>query len=473
MKNKIISLVLAILMLLGICPFNILNAAEGESERLEVTPIEEGFQIDLTGLVAQIQNRKKRSLDFDIENLELDNLLESNADNYEKFIAINNKFSDRMAPSNITPETNPDDFAKASVMVDISDLLVEVLNITEVKYVIENVAETYHKEYIVKKDADIAKGEFQIGVSFEIDVPKEKPLAYVVFPDGRDARAAVEALTKNDTVNVRIGFVAHTGVEVKWHGTGTRPSNLISNYFAKNNAKTLFEITNQDVDYILRSGTGYIWAGHDNPQYENAIAEAHLSINDRKTANTISVKIKDKTQGQLDGSNYYFEVTGDALTGFAITMREKVSVDFDAGEGKWKDPATKPATQYTAYGLKVDETFMKDPDKLGPINVPDANSALTPPVEAGKPENEFKGWATSANGETVDFSTHKIEGNTTFYAIYGPKAQGKVNVKYVDLKTKKEIKEAEVKEGDLDTEVTTPDVSQAPEIADYVCKSVT
>ncbi|MDY3947726.1 MAG: hypothetical protein SOZ40_07090, partial [Ezakiella sp.] len=183
-----------------------------------------------------------------------------------------------------------------------------------------------------------------------------------------------------------------------------------------------------------------------------------------------------------DDIRYFYVVTGDYKTPHITTVRQQLEVKFNTGKGSLvKDgPANQDIgnAQIIGHGEKFSNN-----DSGRTITLPDVSGLIPPnPAKNGDPKNEFKGWATTADATTVLFKDQQsadsytqpfTDDSITFYAIYGPKAQGKVNVKYVDLKTNAEIKEAEEKEEDLDTEVTTPDVSKAPEIADYACKSVT
>ncbi|MFM9412793.1 S-layer homology domain-containing protein [Peptococcus simiae] len=119
-------------------------------------------------------------------------------------------------------------------------------------------------------------------------------------------------------------------------------------------------------------------------------------------------------------------------------MREKNTVTFDKGKGEWKNSA--PAPQAAANGLKLSESFMDAPDTIGPVTIPDGTKALTPPAaETGQPANEFKGWSDTEDGNVVDMDTYVVKGDTTFYAIYGPEAQGYANVTFWDKTNNKEI----------------------------------
>lgn len=164
-----------------------------------------------------------------------------------------------------------------------------------------------------------------------------------------------------------------------------------------------------------------------------------LEISDKITSGR--VKMFAKVPGKIDydrgpgtftdnGTNYHYEVTGDYKTPHITTVRQDLKVKFDANGGTWKNSA--PADQTIGHSMKLADSWAG----LGPITVPGAGALTPPTVAAGKPEKEFIGWNTDANATTALFTDNTyaepITKDETFYAIYKEKAQGKVQVKYLD-----------------------------------------
>lgn len=402
MAKRLLSFLLVFTMCLGLVPTTTVNAKE-KVNKLNVIPIEDGsYMIELPASNSVRRSRTKRSIPT--------------------------------TPNTITPENSPDKFEDDWVNVDIAELLTETLGIKEVKLIVYSRPINYSREYTVKVDGNIGNGEHKLGQRFRVPIPNGQKAIFIKFPDGRDSRAAVEALSKPTGLTVNIDFLAHTGVRTEWYGAADKPT-VKAKYIYINNGFENFDLPIVNQNSILRIGERWLWKDHTPiGKYFSSIADGNLKCNDIDTATqTFKVKINDKEEGQLGNSNYYFKVTGSGLVGFNVTSREKVSVDFESGKGTWKAPATKPTTQYTGHSLTVKDEFTQNP-KLGPITVPNTATELTPPAaKAGQPENEFKGWSvTGQDGPTVDLATYKITGNTVFTAIYGPKAQGKVAIQYVD-----------------------------------------
>ena len=408
MIKKLLCFILVFAMFLGLVPINTVNAKE-EVKKLNVIPLDDAsYMIELPASSSERRLRTKR------------------------FVG---PMGVSTTPNTITPESNPDEFRNQLVMTDIAELLIETLDIKEVTLRVVGQAINYSRDYVVKVNGDTSKGEYKIGQPFRVPVPvaKHRPAILVIFPDGRDSRAAVEAKSKpKNLVNINISFFGHTGVQTKWFGNATKPS-VKAKYTGTSNRFVEFDLPTKDQNSILRIGDRWLWKDHTPVEYLQKVSEDIIALSTKDVALTLKTTIDDKVEGQLSNSNYYYKITGNALYGFNVTSREKVSVDFEAGKGTWKAPATKPATQYTGHSLTVKDEFTQNP-KLGPITVPNTATDLTPPAaESGQPENEFKGWSvTGQDGPTVDLATYKITGNTVFTAIYAPKAQGKVKVEYLD-----------------------------------------
>ncbi len=386
----------------------------------------------------------------------------------------------------INPTDNPDDFWPMGINVDIDQLVLDSLEYESEKIEKLTVKVTcqkakYSKEYTLTRE--------NFGKTFEAPVPNEEynPYVTVTFPDGRDSRYLVEATSKpNNTTEIQIAFVGHTGVATRWYGNATKPD-VEANFIGINRTAHKFQLPKIDQNTVLRSpkNLSFQWRGHDNLVLLGNVPLADIKVNDLPSAKRIHLEIQDALQGQLADSKYYFQITGESYThrGFTATMREKNTVYFEAGKGKWK--TAKPAQQFAANGLKLSETFMDSPDTIGPVKVPNGDTELTPPpAAAGEPDNVFKGWATTANGPVVDMDTFVVEGDTTFHAIYGPKDQGKVKVEYKDSKTNKpidskyQLKGQEYpaeKPGNKDEAIKDEvfDTNKAPKFLGYKIKSIT
>ena len=407
MTKRIVCFILAFTMCLGLVPINSVNAEE--VKKLNVIHLDDGsYMIELPSSSSETQLIANRALE---------------------------PMSVPTEPNTITPENNPDQFEEDWVMTDVDDLLVQTLNIQEVTLRVVGQKINYFRDYVVKLNGDTTKGEYKIGESFKVPVPKRanRRAIFVIFPDGRDSRAVVEAASKPTGLTVNIGFLGHTGVQTKWFGNSQAPS-VKAKYTGTSNRFVEFDLPTVNQNSILRIGDIWLWKDHENVVYLQKVSDEIIKLSTKAVALDLKTTIDDKKEGQLGTSNYIFKVTGDALYGFTVTSREKVSVDFKAGKGTWKATATEPATQYTGHSLTVKDAFTTNP-KLGPITVPNGDNDLTPPeAENGQPENVFKGWSvTGEDGPAVDIDTYQIKDNTVFTAIYAPKPQGKIKVEYQDM----------------------------------------
>lgn len=335
----------------------------------------------------------------------------------------------------INPTDNPDDFEERTITVDISEIVIETLEADGTKVDSVTITVTcgdanYSKEYILTKDKFGEDG----GIDVPVPIEDYFPQIYVKFSDGRDSRYLVEAKSKpHQVVNITIDFLGHTGVATRWYGDTTRPD-VEANYIGLNKSAHKFTLPKENQNTVLRSPSNlFQWRGYDNIVTIPVVPEADIRANGIETAKKFHLEIQDALQGQLANSKYYYQITGESYTprGFTATMREKYTVDFDAGDGKWK--TAKPAQQFAANGLKLGESFMEAPDTIGPVTVPNGANDLTPPTaEAGKPAKKFVGWSTNKNGQKVEIADYVVTGDVTFYALYEEEEQGRVAVQYVD-----------------------------------------
>lgn len=441
--KRITSFLLAILMLVSLIPADIAYAME--DEKLDVVLLNDGqYLIRLPGV-----DYTKARLNEDLPD--------------------------------INPEDNPKEFNQRTIKVDIAELVVEATNVQSVTVTVTCDEANYSREYVMQKN------DFGEDKGIKVPVPKDKytPIILVKFDDGRDTRYLVEA--KNNVTNVvkiNIDFLGHTGVATRWFGNSDKPD-VEANYLGLNKSAHKFNLPKVDQNMVLRSPSNtFEWRGHDNLVLNPIVPEADIRANGIETARKFHLEIQDALQGQLADSKYYYQITGESYThkGFTATMREKNTVDFDAGDGTWK--TAKPAQQFAANGLKLSEKFMDAPDTIGPVTIPSKDTLTPPEAEAGKPAKKFAGWSTTKNGPAVDMSTYKVTGDVTFYALYEEEEQGKVKVEYKDSKTnaaidsKYQLKGQEYpaeKTGDMDKAIKDEvfDKEKAPKFLGYKIKSIT
>ncbi|MFM9412789.1 S-layer homology domain-containing protein [Peptococcus simiae] len=152
------------------------------------------------------------------------------------------------------------------------------------------------------------------------------------------------------------------------------------------------------------------------------------------------------------------------------------------------DYADKEAKTVMQQTIGLDEKITGN-ESGREVKAADGESLVPPAAEAGKPANEFKGWNTDPNATAPmtddDLEQVVFKDDTTFYAIYGPKDQGKLNVKYVyndggqekDIDAKYRMKGQEYAstwEGDFGTAVDLQKAStvNAPKFIGFVASEV-
>lgn len=148
-----------------------------------------------------------------------------------------------------------------------------------------------------------------------------------------------------------------------------------------------------------------------------------------------------KTKGTIEdgATKYHFNITGDYKTPFVATMRQELKVKFDPN-GATFDPAVK-TEQAIGHSMKIGEAF----GDLEAVTVPTKDQISNIPQKDNK-DQELVGWVKDEANKGLDFSNGKnadklvnpkgyeVKDNVTFYAVYAPKAQGKVAIQYVDEK---------------------------------------
>ncbi|CAC9923794.1 hypothetical protein PEPNEM18_00189 [Aedoeadaptatus nemausensis] len=148
-----------------------------------------------------------------------------------------------------------------------------------------------------------------------------------------------------------------------------------------------------------------------------------------------------KTKGTIEDGDtkYHFNITGDYKTPFVATMREELNVKFDPN-GATFDQAVK-TEQAIGHSMKIGEAF----GDLEAVKVPTKDQISNIPQKDNK-DQDFIGWVVDEANKDLDFSNgqnrdklvdpngYEVKDNITFYAVYAPKDQGKVAIQYVDEK---------------------------------------
>lgn len=181
---------------------------------------------------------------------------------------------------------------------------------------------------------------------------------------------------------------------------------------------------------IIKKGT----QDHDswNVQDPKSLKRFHLWIIDPDTG-------AKSPKGKLtkDGVSYYYNVDGNHLEPWIATFREELKVKFDPN-GATFDQAVKPE-QPIGHSMKIGESF----GDLEAVTVPTKDQITNIPKKDNK-DQELVGWVKDEASKGLDFSNgqnadklvdpngYEVKDNVTFYAVYAPKAQGKVAIQYVD-----------------------------------------
>ena len=361
---------------------------------------------------------------------------------------------------------------------------VEGENAGKYKLIIHNVQGTYSKEYIFSKNP--GPGEYAFNDpkddtdSHTFDYPDKWGTFEVILPDGRDLTRTVEAYYPSrvsNAIEINVSKLAHTGVEVKWFGNSNSiPNNNITAAFQRVNGEDTFEIEPSNKNYILRKGNKRKWYKWDKAakkgyivepvEYKELIADkpidAASNVNAYKRMGVVINNLKKGTVNGNADSKFYYNIYGDGLQGSLVEFREVLAVKFNTGKGFLSEEDKNADKKEQNIKVKVNENnteVEKDAQEIGhsekikgnesgrTITFPDGSKLVTPVKPQGqKTENEFKGWNTDLEATTALTQeqlnaltfTDKV---TTFYAVFGPKADYYINVKYV--KETKEDQEIE------------------------------
>ena len=166
-----------------------------------------------------------------------------------------------------------------------------------------------------------------------------------------------------------------------------------------------------------------------------------LAIGPKSDRSNAKLTVDGKRHGEKvlkNNTKYFYDSVGDYRTFHVLSMREALKVKFNSGKGSLTDGGEANQEIGTAQEIGHSETIANN-ESGRTINVPTTN--LVPPAaEAGKPANEFIGWALTADATTALFKTQEeanayatpfTDKTTTFYAIYAPKDEVRAKVEYV------------------------------------------
>ena len=196
------------------------------------------------------------------------------------------------------------------------------------------------------------------------------------------------------------------------------------------------KISYDNLKFTSNATTPNITTGFGDPDTPNT--NGFIKVDNVKYLLNLYPTDKQQTDINAKVKNY---VTGEEELAYRQIKRyavyEALEVKFNTGKGKLEG-GNANADIGTAQEIGYSEKIANN-ESGRTIKVP-TDTLVPPDAEAGKPANEFKGWALSKDATAALF-TDQASANayatpftetTTFYAIYGPKAQGKVKVEYVD-----------------------------------------
>ena len=164
-----------------------------------------------------------------------------------------------------------------------------------------------------------------------------------------------------------------------------------------------------------------------------------LAIGPNSDRSNAKLTVDGKRHGEKvlkNNTKYFYDSVGDYRTFHVLSMREALKVKFNTGKGKLT--ADGEVGVQIGKDQEIGHSEKINGNESGrTITFPDG-SKLVPPEKAQgqRTENEFKGWNTDS--EATKALTKKqlddltfTDKETTFYAVFGPKADYYINVKYV------------------------------------------
>ena len=177
-------------------------------------------------------------------------------------------------------------------------------------------------------------------------------------------------------------------------------------------------------------------------------SDTSYSVNDINASQLVQIYTKvpgatnyDRGPGKFtdNGTPYHYLVTGDYEHPHIVTVRQDLKVNFDPNGAEWKNAPEKD--QVIGHSMKLGDSWAG----LGPINAPTASDIKEDTIpkkdeDGKKVDQKFVGWSRTKNGTAIqNMKEEVIKEDTTFYAVYAPKAQGCVAIQYVDAATTKAI----------------------------------
>lgn len=189
-------------------------------------------------------------------------------------------------------------------------------------------------------------------------------------------------------------------------------------------------------DYYYNGTKITTYADKEN---EGKYTDVELAIKSKDDAPNASLTVDGKREGSKvlkNDTKYLYHSVGDYRTFHVLSMREALKVKFNTGKGSLTKGGA--ANQEIGKAQEIGHSEkIKDNESGREIKFP--TDKLIPPEKAQgqKTENEFKGWNTDDKA-TVALTQDQLDALTftdkvtTFYAIFGPKDDYHVEVKYLD-----------------------------------------
>lgn len=447
MKNKVLSLILTLALLLGFIPNLSMAYSENNSEYSNVVEIKSNETTEIDGQIYKV---------FEINNLKVNNLLKS-ARSYGEFkpmAAGDNLLNWQLQVDWIGRGESEFPFPSGGMEVTL----------------IKGGTDTVYGKVVYPKDKIDTETGIGTPIPFlEVENVNPDELGDSVLlgiPDSviYDSKVFLEGTPKKGyKITAAFKQKVNPLFKSEWHiKDADKP--LIDAYVIDTNDDT------KSMDFYAPEDDNEIYSIYDNQmtQYYDgtSLKPVVTGANARKSKNKDyrgafgedSIVLGNAADpsiefgyGESDNKNntgfknvnnkkYLLNVFGDHLTIKRYAVYEALEVKFNTGNGKLTaDGETNQDignSQEIGYSEKIannesGRTITLPTDKLIP-----------PAAKAGEPANEFKGWALSKDATNPLFKTQGqanayaepfTEDVTTFYAVFGPVAQGKVAIQYVDV----------------------------------------